>query len=1018
MYIADSSDRDERLDEILAGYLRAAELGEAPDAGALLACNPDLAPELAAFFANEKRIDRLASPLRQLHRNMAAASPGQIIGNYEIIEEIAHGGMGVVYRARQRNVSRIVALKMLRSGPIASPSERHRFRIEAEAFARLDHPHIVPIFEVGEQGDQLFFTMRLMEGGSLAQHIDRFRRDPRVAARMLAEVADAVHYAHQRGFLHRDLKPGNILLDAEGRPHVSDFGLAKRLETVPGGSVSEVTQTGMILGTPSYMAPEQAGGTKDGISTVADVYSLGAILYELLAGRPPFRAETPIATLLQAREHDPESLSRLRPGIDRDIETIALKCLEKDPRKRYASAADLAEELRRYADGKPIVARPLGPIESFTRWCRRRPLVAALAASFVIGFGLVTWQWQRAERHAQRADANALQAEANADQAEANAEQARANAKQAEANAAIAEGHAAAARENARRAEENAQAEKESRARAERDFARAHNAVNKFSTTFSERDLMNLPGHQDIRKDLLEDALRYYQEFLKEHAGDPQLVRELAEAQVRVARIRDAVGSRTEALTAYLEARGVYEKIATANPRDREARRKLASAAMHVGLVRIATGQTDEGMRDYLTARDLYRAILKEDATDSDAMGGLSTTLDNVSIRLLDTGKTAEARTALEEARQLRDSLVAKFPKSLNHKNRLAGIYNSFGRLLELERRPPSEGRDFYRKALALREEAVDSYPYDPGYQRDLAEIHHNLGVTEDRLKNKTASKEHFKKAFEIHDRLVRDNPKVNQYQRDLAGSLVNLGLAHLYDNEAEKSMPRFQKARELQEKLVEGNPNVPGYRRDLARSWFQIGVAAERLGRVGESIPNYERSRDILVALIHDDPASLGARDRLAQTLNNLGLNLAKTGKADEGRQALRRAIEEARFILERRPNAPKGRSGLGNYLSSLAEVERGAGKWEAALALTLEHRKVCAGDGEELFRAGCDLARMAALVKDDKDRYAQLAVETLRQARDARLQDFSIRVRDNKALDVLRARLDFKELLDSKPG
>ena len=507
MLTVESPDRDERLDEILAGYLRAAEVGQAPDPKSLLAGNPDLAPELEAFFANEKRIDRLASPLRTIHRAVAAPTRGQVIGNYEILAEIAHGGMGVVYRARQRNLSRIVALKMLRSGPLAGPAERHRFRAEAEAFARLDHPNIVPIFDVGEQDDRLFFTMRLMEGGTLGQHA---ARTPRDAARLLAVVADAVHYAHQRGFLHRDLKPANILLDAEGRPHVSDFGLAKRLAAVPDDPAGELTQSGAILGTPSYMAPEQAGGTKGGVTTAADVYSLGAILYELLTGRPPFRAETPLATLLLARDTEPENPARLRPQLDRDIQTICLKCLEKDPRQRYASAAELADELRRYVDGKPILARPVGTLEAFTRWCRRRPLVAALAASFVVGFALVTWQWQRAERHADRADANALQSDLNAARAEANAEKARANAERAEANA----------------------------ARAEKDFARAHDAVNKVSTTFSDRDLTNVPGLEDVRKDLLEDALRHYQEFLKEHAGDPQLERELADSQVRVAHPR------------------------------------------------------------------------------------------------------------------------------------------------------------------------------------------------------------------------------------------------------------------------------------------------------------------------------------------------------------------------------------------------------------------------------------------------------------------------------------------------
>ena len=307
-------------------------------------------------------------------------------------------------------------------------------------------------------------------------------------------------------------------------------------------------------------------------------------------------------------------------------------------------------------------------------------------------------------------------------------------------------------------------------------------------------------------------------------------------------------------------------------------------------------------------------------------------------------------------------------------------------------------------------------YPNDPGYQRGVAELHHNLGVIEDRLKNRKASREHFKKAYEIHDRLVRDYPSLTQYRRDLAGSQMNLGLGHLHDGEAAKSLEWFQRARQIQETLVERNPKVPSHRRDLAGSWFQIGIATVQLGRRAEAVGPYAQSRDLLDALVREDPDNLGYRQTLGQTLNNLGLNLAKLGRVDEGRQALRRAIEQGRFLQERGPAKTSGRGGLANFVSSLAEIERDAGNEEAALALSLEHRKLSAGNGDELFRAGCDLARLAGIAKTDADRYARLAVETLREARDARLDDFDARLRSSKALDGLRARPDFQELL--RPG
>ena len=304
-------------------------------------------------------------------------------GDYELLEEIAQGGMGVVYRARQVSLNRLVALKMIRGGAFPSAEEVQRFHQEAESAANLDHPHIVPIYEIGECEGRHFFSMKLIEGGSLSQRKVGLTLSPdlgrtevarrqREICRLMALVARAVHHAHQRGILHRDLKPANVLLDSAGLPHVTDFGLAKRVEGNSG-----LTQTGAIIGTPSYMAPEQANGTRV-LTTQTDVYGLGAVLYELLTGRPPFKADNVLDTLLMVRQQEPVLPHAVNHLVDRDLETVCLKCLRKDPAQRYGSADGVAEDLERFLADEPIQARAVGARERLVLWAKRRPALAAL----------------------------------------------------------------------------------------------------------------------------------------------------------------------------------------------------------------------------------------------------------------------------------------------------------------------------------------------------------------------------------------------------------------------------------------------------------------------------------------------------------------------------------------------------------------------------------------------------------------------------------------------------------------
>jgi len=405
--------RSQRLNHVIAEYLAAVEAGDSLDRDELFEQHPDLADELRSFLADhdqmraarEESEDPTLPPGKSDTQTDDAITPSsgqpqgappigtkvRYFGDYELLQEIARGGMGVVYKARQINLNRTVALKMILAGQLASEDDVRRFYTEAEAAANLDHPGIVPIFEVGEHEGQHYFSMGFVEGESLADRLKEGPLPPREAAELTKKVAAAIGYAHERGVIHRDLKPANVLLKAalgkasgsrpstlDSQPMVTDFGLAKRVE-----GESDLTASGQILGTPSYMPPEQASGKVDEVTESADVYSLGAILYALVTGRPPFQADNPLDTLLQVLEREPVSPRTLNPKVPQDLETICLKCLEKESHRRYASAHDLAEELHRFLDGRPIVARPISRTARTWRWCRRNPVVASLVTIVV-----------------------------------------------------------------------------------------------------------------------------------------------------------------------------------------------------------------------------------------------------------------------------------------------------------------------------------------------------------------------------------------------------------------------------------------------------------------------------------------------------------------------------------------------------------------------------------------------------------------------------------------------------------
>jgi serine/threonine protein kinase len=396
-----SSLRERRLNAVIAEYLVAAQSGRVPDRRELLDRHWDLTDGLVSFFRNEDHVMRLAGLPAALARSRPYSEcrlpqigrTGELpevwrVGQFEVLNEIARGGMGVVYKARHKRLNRVVALKTIRPSLSCSTDVLiKRLRAEAKVVAALDHPNIVPLYEIGEQDGYPYLILKLIPGGNLERHRSRLRRNPRAAVRLMAKVARTVHYAHSHGVLHRDLKPSNILLDLKGAPHVTDFGLARCMEIE-----SSLTQSGLILGTPAYMAPEQAAVRAGDLTEAVDVYGLGAVLYKLLTGRPPFEANTAYEVLELVRERAPSSLRLHNRTIDRNLDAICLKCLEKDPARRYHSAAALSADLERWLAGATVSARRPSSTERIASWYNQNrrgiafsAIMVGLVAAFVLG---------------------------------------------------------------------------------------------------------------------------------------------------------------------------------------------------------------------------------------------------------------------------------------------------------------------------------------------------------------------------------------------------------------------------------------------------------------------------------------------------------------------------------------------------------------------------------------------------------------------------------------------------------
>ncbi len=650
---------------------------------------------------------------------------GPAISGYEILEELGRGGMGVVYKARQIQLGRPCALKMILGGAHARPDAAVRFLVEARAIALLQHPNIVQIHHIGETEGLPFFELEYVDGGSLDKRLGGIPWAARQAAGLVALLADAVAEAHRLGIVHRDLKPGNVLLTPDGTPKITDFGLAKSLD-----SDSGLTATDSILGSPSYMAPEQAEGHTKQLGPPADIYALGATLYELLTGRPPFRGATVLETLEQVRTTEPVAPSRLVPRLPRDVETIALKCLHKEPGKRYESATALAEDLRRFLGGESILARPVGPIERGWRWCRRNPVVAGLAATLAAILVLATG--------ASLAAYNRMSVLAHGE-------------------------HAARVQESAERL------------RAEANFHRARAAVDGYLTTVSESQLLKVPGLQPLRGELLESALRFYQDFLKERGDDPMLRAELAATQLRIGRIQSELGAAAEARRVLKSAIATYQAEIAKNPQDLALRTALADAWLALGDLAYNFGGPDssqENLEAWEKNAELREGLARGRPDDLDCQRELADAFERLGHAQDGAGR--DGMLARLRGAELRLALFLKSPDDPKINFGVGESLNNIAVALS------NSGRHEDALAMNLRCQeyyrfAYDKLPHMIEYGCDLGTASMNAVREYKKLGRSDEAVNEARKSVDHCRRMVRDHPAVTTVKRHFVWALEAL---------------------------------------------------------------------------------------------------------------------------------------------------------------------------------------------------------------------------------------------------
>jgi serine/threonine-protein kinase len=741
-----------------------------------------------------------------------------LIPGYQIVGELGRGGMGVVYKALQTGLNRWVALKMVLAGAHAGPEQLLRFKTEAQAVGRLQHPNIVQVYDIGEHDGLPYFSLEFVGGGSLDAKVHRQPQPADESAHMVETLARAMEYAHDNGIVHRDLKPANILLTTDGMPKITDFGLAKHLE----GGESSKTRSGTILGTPSYMAPEQARGETQNIGPLADVYALGAILYELVAGRPPFEAATLMDTIVAVTKDEPLAPTRLRPEIPSDLETICLKCLEKDQSKRYASAAALADDLRRFLAREPIVARPVPAWERLARWCVRNPRVAGLlgmvAALLVIVTAVslgaayrISREQVRTEQQRQIAIERAAAEQIARKEADRNADLARKNA------------------DDARKAED--QASKQAQV--------ALNIVYDVVTSTDEK-LRTKADLGPLRKELLEIAMKRLDEISRDAATSGKADRTMGVALQRMGEFYEQMGMTDKQIQVFQRSLDIFNRLMREQP------------------------QEDWNKFDAAISYDSLGEIGREIEPDPAKLFGYYT-------------QSLELRKALVAAIQ------SPKPTPFQRRRALAVSSVKLGNLA-MEVGDPKAARDYGQQALEQSRAAAALEPSKAYDRRELiSSALVVLGRASSRLGNEAVARKSFVDALKLRQEMVQADALNAYAKQELARVYDTLGDLELENDHASDARAHYLRAQEIFRAIHQKDPSNPEIRWYLGNLDYHLGTTELLLGHAQAAQERYRTCLETRQALLKSDPNNIERQIELMRIGARLGQRQDAAGTAQK---------------------------------------------------------------------------------------------------------------------------------------